>query len=101
MALRIEEIKIKIIPDEMSDDPELEYPVGVVAEAQVSYPTNMGGRRLEILSSDGLWGIDGYDDDYIREVAQEEVLDLKDHLKEFGVSMSGFEEAAERAINKL
>ncbi len=66
--------------------------IGIVAEAVVSYPINGGSRRLETLSSGGLWGIESDAGDYLDTVKQEELDDLKRHLKEFGVDVSGFDE---------
>ena len=67
------------------------YFIGIMAEAVVSYPINGGGRRLETLSSGGLWGIESDSGDYLKEVEQQELNDLKDHLKQFGVDVSHFD----------
>lgn len=99
--VKVINIAIKITPDEISDREDIEYPVGVTAEAQVGYKMPQGGYRLDYLESSGLWGLDGNDDDYIKDVAQEELDDLKEHLKEFGVNISGFNSAAKIALDKL
>lgn len=77
----------------------IEY-YGVQAKAEVSYPCGNGSRRLEWLTSGGLWGIsvDGSTDksrrdgrEYLSGVAEEETADLIDHLRRFGVTRRGVE----------
>ena len=104
--IRIDNISIKVTPDEFhqddADGEPIEYPVGVSAEAEVSYLTGAGGRRTEHLSSSGIWGVEGGDTDYIKdELAQEEIDDLQGHLEAFGVNMIGFDIASRLAIAKL
>lgn len=58
---------------------------GCVAKAEVSYPTGNGNRRLETLSSGGLWGIESDSDrEFLDEVEREQLDDLADHLNHFG-----------------
>lgn len=68
---------------------------GCRAEAVVSYAIGDGCRRIETLSSGGLWRIDAPDDphgaQYRREVEAEELADLKDHLRVFGVPVDEFD----------
>lgn len=66
--------------------------IGITAEACVSYPTgNNGDRRLEWLSSGGLWGIESDSGEYLNEIEQEQLSDLKNHLSEFGVDLTDFD----------
>jgi len=67
--------------------------IGIIAEAVVSYPIGGNGdRRLETLSSGGLWGIESDAGDYLEEVAGQELDNLKEHLNQFGIDTAGFEE---------
>ena len=60
--------------------------IGIVAEATVSYHKGAGCSRLETLSSGGLWGVESDSGDYLDTIADDELEDLRDHLKEFGIS---------------
>jgi len=73
--------------------------IGIRAEAVVQYPIagNPGSFRLETLTSGGLWGIESDSGDYLKEVAKEQLEDLKQHLEQFGVDTSDFDEKAENA----
>lgn len=74
--------------------------MGMHAEAIVSYkldhtpyPMAHNSRRLETLQSGGLWGIESdVDESHLREVAGEELADLKAHLEKFNVDLSQWEE---------
>jgi len=67
--------------------------IGIMAEATVSYSTGNGNRRLETFTSGGLWGIESdSSDDYIKEVEEQELDDLKEHLTKFGVDVSALPE---------
>ena len=85
--LRIERVMVAMYPDEHAclDGPG--PAIGLVAEATVSRPAGRDSRRMQRFTSMGLWGI-GSDssDDYLQEVAAEELSDLKRHLTAFGVS---------------
>lgn len=60
--------------------------LGVRAVAEVSYPISNGNRRTETLTSGGLWGIESDSDaKYALEVEAQELADLKEHLKQFGL----------------
>lgn len=63
---------------------------GCMAEAVVSYPiSKQGDRRLETLTSGGLWGIESdSQESYKIEVAKEQLEELKDHLKRFNIRIS-------------
>ena len=67
--------------------------LGIQAVAEVSYPLNSkGDRRIECFSSGGLWGIESdSDDDYIKEIEQGQLNDLKEHLTFFGIDVTDFE----------
>jgi hypothetical protein len=75
--------------------------VGIGAEAVVSYPiTPDGSKRLERLTSGFLWGIESDSGDYLREVAQEQLAELRDHLEVFGVNTNNFLALAEEALDE-
>lgn len=68
---------------------------GCQAVARVSYPVGNDSRRIEILSSGGLWGIETDSDRaYLTSVENDELADLKGHLERFGVDVSNFDELA-------
>lgn len=59
---------------------------GCTALAVVSYPIGQGNRRIQIFKSGGLWGIES-DSELadIKDIEQEQLEDLKDHLSHFNV----------------
>ena len=60
---------------------------GICAVAEVSYSIGGNSRRIERFQSGGLWGIESdSEQDYIEEVEQDELADLKEHLERFGVN---------------
>jgi hypothetical protein len=66
--------------------------LGCVAEAQVSRPIGQGSRRLETLTSGGLWGIESDSDrDYMKQVEHEQLSDLAEHLNAFGIEVTAEE----------
>ena len=74
--------------------------MGCVARASVSYPLNGSDasynhpdyRRLESLTSGGLWGIESdSSDEYRLEVESGQRAELIDHLQAFGVDTSSVE----------
>jgi len=66
--------------------------IGCVAKAEVSYDIGNGSKRLEVLSSGGLYGIDSdSSQEYFFEVAADEFHDLCEHLTTFGVDTYNFE----------
>lgn len=72
--------------------------LGIYARAEVSYDTGVGNRRIEYFESSGLLGVESDSErEYIAEVEQEELLDLKGHLEHFGVDTSNFDELAAHA----
>lgn len=120
--IRIESIKLKIVPDDDIDPNIFDcYSakdiadwksgkwsfIGIVAECEVSYPLDSTGelkdRRLETLTSGGLYGIDySYTiENHHIEVANDQLLDLKEHLKVFSVDVSNFEEFAVKAVSNF
>ena len=59
---------------------------GVRAVAVVSYPIGNGSRRLETFTSGGLWGIESdCSGDYEKELASEQINELKNHLEQFNI----------------
>lgn len=65
--------------------------IGIYAKAEVSYDIGQGSRRIETLESSGLWGIESDSGDYLKEVEKEQLEDLKEHLKAFGVNVKNFD----------
>lgn len=109
--MKLESIKIKRIPDSDADTSYLEQEgfkerlqqytdgqfgfIGITAEAEVSYDIGNGTRRLETLTSSGLWGIeDDSDAAYLRSIEKEELADLRAHCERFGVDVSNFDQLA-------
>jgi len=67
--------------------------IGITAEATISYSTGNGSFRLEWLSSGGLWGIESDSgDEYLNELKDEQLADLKQHLERFNVDLSEWDE---------
>jgi hypothetical protein len=65
--------------------------IGIRAKAEVSYPIFGNSHRLEHFTSGGLYGIESdSDNSYIKEIEQEQLDDLKEHLKTFNVSIRNF-----------
>ncbi len=66
--------------------------IGIIAEAIISYPCIHGfdSSRLETLTSGGLCGIESDSGIYLEEIEQEQLMDLKEHLKQFNVDISNF-----------
>jgi hypothetical protein len=65
---------------------------GIVAEAQVSYPSSNDTSRIEWFTSGGLWGIESdSQQSYFSDVGKEELNDLKTHLEEFGVNTDNWD----------
>lgn len=66
--------------------------MGIVAEATVSYSIGHSQaqhhRRLETLSSGGLWGIESDSSDYVEIIENDELADLREHLEHFGIKCS-------------
>ena len=74
--------------------------IGIRAVATVYYPVGTAA-RLEKLSSGGLWGIESDCFDAIREIEAEQLAELKEHLEQFGVDTSNFDELAKEAHAKF
>lgn len=85
--MRIDNVRIEWVEDGFDDEGELMY--GCTAIAEVSYDTGdgPGTRRLETLSSGGLYGVtfSGPDDPHKQEVEREQLEDLHKHLAAFNV----------------
>ncbi len=66
--------------------------MGIEAEAMIKYPIGGGNYRLQRFTSGGLWGIESDSgDDYITEVENDQLFDLKAHLETFGVNVRNFD----------
>ena len=60
--------------------------LGCVAVATISRPCGQGSRRLDKLTSGGLWGVESDSGaDYLKSVESEQMADLAEHLKAFGI----------------
>ena len=93
MQATIDKITLEHIPDGYG---ESEGMIGIRAKAEVSYSIGNGNRRLEWLTSGGLWGIDGdADNEEIEEVEQMQLDELKEHLEVFNIDTSNFESKIE------
>lgn len=66
---------------------EWEY-VGVLAAAHLLIPIGGGSFRIMKLESAGLWGIESYCEDYIREVFEEEKAGLLRELETLGAALA-------------
>lgn len=66
--------------------------LGCVAKAEVSYPCGSNGdRRIETLTS-GLWGIESDSDKaYLRTIEKDQLIDLSQHLANFGIDITADE----------
>lgn len=100
---QIESVKIERIADRDADTSYLEQEgfedrlaeyrnesfgfIGIQAKAVVSYPMDeQGNRRLETLTSGGLWGIEGDSSrEHLAEIEAEELAALAQHLAAFGI----------------
>lgn len=68
---------------------------GCMARAVVSYPIGNGSRRLDHLSSGGIWGIESDSEETYRlETEIEQLSDLKRHLEVFQIPWTDKEEAS-------
>lgn len=76
--------------------------IGIQVEARVSYGVEPNGhRRLEWFTSSGLWGIESDSStDYLIEVANDEVSNLREHLNAFNIDTSDFDELVNDAIEQ-
>ena len=89
--IRIDKVTVKTIPDEiMQASTEHDDFMGIQAVAEVSYPIGQdGNRRLEWLTSGGIWGVNVYNEkSYIKTLIEEELADLKSHLERFNINTS-------------
>ena len=67
--------------------------IGIVAKGIVSYDDGELTKRIETFTSSGLWGIESDSDkEYIQEIEQEQLDDLRAHLERFGVDVAGWDE---------
>lgn len=76
--------------------------IGIYATAKISYSIEQGSRRIETFRSGGLWGIEeGYkgSDKYIREEEKNQLDELREHLEQFNIDLSTFDELAAEALD--
>lgn len=66
--------------------------IGIQARAIVSYPTSQGSRRLETLTSSGVWGVESDATKHHKEIAEGELAELKHHLEQFNVDTEDWDE---------
>ncbi len=74
------------------------YSIGVVAIAEIEKRINNKVISFEI-SSGGLWGIESDAEDYIEEIDQEELNNLRYQLSEIGLSMIQLDKAFNKDID--
>jgi hypothetical protein len=122
MTIRIEDMEIEMDTDDDCDPKTFQcYSdsvisdwyngswefVRIIAKCTVSYPIGSHGsltsRRLEWLTSSGLYGIECHHkvEEYHVEVAEEQLEDLRNHLEVFGVSLGNFNTFARQAIARF
>ncbi len=73
------------------------YETGIIAEAIVTYPESCvpPARRIERLTSAGIWGIaSDTDEKELEQEIQGQLADLKDHLRVFNVGIRNFNKVA-------
>lgn len=75
--------------------------VGVRAVAEVRCEIAPGYVRVERFKSEGLWGVESDSGDYLKEVAREQLQDLKAHVGVFGVVTKGWDKLAEAAVEEM
>jgi len=67
--------------------------VGIRADATVQYYVGNNNYRLKQLTSAGIWGVESNaDDSFINEMKNEELANLKNHLEQFNVDTSNWNE---------
>lgn len=96
--IRIDDVRLVWSWDVDGDSEHLQH---CEAVAEVSYPIDKAGnRRIEWLKSGGLGGIDikGPNDPYQQEVELEQLTDLRDHLKTFGIETRDFASRFAKAL---
>lgn len=89
--LRLDDVQIVWQDDSALHNDGSPY-LGVQAEATVSYAIDdEGNRRIETLTSGGLWGIQQpMTPLYKQTIEDEELTDLREHLQVFGVPVEAF-----------
>jgi hypothetical protein len=77
------------------------YSLGITAEAEV-HIQHHGYSRVHYIHSAGLWGIESDSgNDYIKEVAEEQIQDLRENLAIFNVNLKNFKKLALEALENL
>lgn len=66
--------------------------LGIIAESTITVPLGGGHSISQRIGSGGLWGVESDSGEYIREIEQEELGDLKRILLEMGVSQEQIDE---------
>lgn len=77
--------------------------VGIIAEAEVDIKgqSNSNFYIVQRISSGGLWGIESDSDKaYLAEIAQEQLMELRDQLKALGFSARAISVAFKTAVTK-
>jgi len=75
------------------------YMMGVTAEAEVTYETEAGHLRITKFDSGGIWSVESDSDQgHLDEIRNEELDDLKRHLKRFNVDTSNFNRLAREKV---
>jgi len=117
---RIENVEVHVIEDDQPDTSYMDQDdenwqerkeafqrgafsfVGVQAVATILIPTGAGMGFTQRIQSPGLWGIETDSRrSYFREVAKEEIAQLKDALETLGANTRGFASLARDAIESV
>ncbi len=86
VAITVDKVSLVWLPD---GSPDTE---GCRAFAYVSYPARGRERRSEWFASVGVWGMPSdIPEDARKEIEQQQLSDLKQHLSVFGIDVSGFD----------
>ena len=74
--------------------------IGIVAVAEVRtlHSENPRTERVHEITSGGIWGVESDSGEYLLELAQEELDDLKSELEQFGIKMGNFDYLAKKAL---
>ncbi len=86
--MRVDKITVRNVPD---DGLEQHKTVYIFAQAQVSYSIGDNSRRLEFLNSAGLSGVIEADTKNVAEIVGEQLDDLRNHLRMFGIVSTDLE----------
>lgn len=79
------QIKVLVINDYTEENS-----IGIRAEAKILIPTEPGNYIVQEINSGGLWGIESdASEEYIEEIAEDQIEEVKRHLEVLNVNMVG------------